>query len=156
MGSNYVFNRKLKLPIIGQLSLDMVVRGYEPDEVDSFLTKADVYELVVSHPVAQDLGDQGSFYISNGYYYLAMEKNEWSRIAFVEFTHSVFGNGDTDFSPDGNFYYVCIDGFQWGMIPLTSSNMVSSKGVVYSYTFIHVNNNGTWMNFLCQNYHLRL
>ncbi len=149
MGSNYVFNRKLKLPIIGQLSLDMVVRGYEPDEVDSFLTKADVYELVVSHPVvARILGDQGSFYISNGYYYLAIEKNEWRRVAFVEFTHSVFGNtGDTAFSADGNFYYVCIDGFQWGMIPLTSSNMVSSEDVIYSYTFVHVSNNGTWMKF---------
>ena len=149
MGSNYVFNRKLKLPIIGQLSLDMVVRGYEPDEVDSFLTKADVYDLVITHPVAQRiLGDQGSTYISNGYYYVAVEKNDWRRIAFIEFTHSVSGNaGDTSFSSDGNFYYVCIDAFQWGMIPLTSSNMVSSQDIVYSYTFIHVNNNGSWMKF---------
>ena len=94
------------------------------------------------------MGDQGSTYISNGYYYVAVEKNDWRRIAFIEFTHSISGNaGDTAFSSDGNFYYVCIDAFQWGMIPLTSSNMVSSQDIVYSYTFIHVNNNGSWMKF---------
>ena len=93
----------------------MVVRGYEPDEVDSFLTKADIYDLVITHPVAKRiLGEKGSTYISDGYYYIAVEKNDWRRIAFVEFTHSVSGStGDTAFSADGNFYYVCVDGFQW-------------------------------------------
>lgn len=149
MGSNYVFNRKLKLPIIGQLSLDMVVRGYEPDEVDSFLTKADVYDLVVTHPVAQRiLGDQGSTYIADYYYYIAVEKNDWRRIAMVKIDRDVSGTaGDTAFSADGNFYYVCVDGLKWGMIPLTSSSIVSSEDIVYSYTFIHVNNNGSWMKF---------
>lgn len=127
MGSNYVFNRKLKLPIIGQLSLDMVVRGYEPDEVDSFLTKADVYDLVVTHPVAQRiLGDQGSTYIADYYYYIAVEKNDWRRIAMVKIDRDVSGTaGDTAFSADGNFYYVCVDGLKWGMIPLTSSDRKS-------------------------------
>ena len=43
MGSNYIFNRKLKLPIIGQLSMDMVLRGYSQTQVDSFLTESDVF-----------------------------------------------------------------------------------------------------------------
>ena len=42
MGSNYIFNRKLKLPIIGKLSMDMILRGYSPTQVNSFLTESDV------------------------------------------------------------------------------------------------------------------
>ena len=108
MGSNYVFNRKLKLPVIGQLSVDMVLRGYEQDQVDSFLTETDTYDIVVKHPVAQRiLGDQGSTYIADDYYYVAVEKNDWRRIAMVSIDR--LSSEDTDFSDDGNYYYVFID-----------------------------------------------
>ena len=149
MGSNYVFNRKLKLPVIGQLSVDMVLRGYEQDQVDSFLTETDTYDIVVSHPVKQRiLGDQGSTYIADNYYYVAVEKNDWRRIAMVAFDRGVSGSPkDTDFSDDGNYYYVCISGSTWGKIPLLPTSETFSGNISYSYTFVYVKNDGTWKKF---------
>ena len=149
MGSNYVFNRKLKLPVIGQLSVDMILRGYEQDQVDSFLTETDTYDIVVKHPVAQRiLGEQGSTYIAGDYYYVAVEKNDWRRIAMVSFDRGISGlPGDTDFSDDGNYYYVCIDGNTWGKIPLLPTPKTFSGNIQYTYTFIYVNNAGSWKKF---------
>lgn len=306
MGSNYVFNRKLKLPIIGSLSVDMIVRGYEPDAVDSFLTEADTYDLIIEHPVEKRIvGDKGETYIADStstiyradqnhqyypfvpdethtsafvylrgvdvteqwnqgyleisqseyeglrsdtvfagaddpppvsdpdplptndsstgswlldenlgyifykaslagwiytitytewvyrdenapdyifssnqgewvllseyvgtksihlgqdafsqinlrsiFYYIAVEENDWRRIPLVKIDRAQSGSkGDTGFSDDGNFYYVCLGGTEWGKIPLTSSNMSSVDDIVYTYTFVHLNNNGTWMKF---------
>jgi len=149
MGSNYVFNRKLKLPVIGQLSVDMVLRGYEQDQVDSFLTETDTYDIIVQHPVKQRiLGDQGSTYIAGDYYYVAVEKNDWRRIAMVTFDRGVSGlPRDTDFSDDGNYYYVCISGSTWGKIPLLPTSETFSGNISYSYTFVYVKNDGTWKKF---------
>ena len=149
MGSNYVFNRKLKLPVIGQLSVDMVLRGYEQDQVDSFLTETDTYDIIVQHPVKQRiLGDQGSTYIAGDYYYVAVEKNDWRRIAMVAFDRGVSGlPRDTDFSDDGNYYYVCISGSTWGKIPLLPTSETFSGDISYSYTFVYVKNDGTWKKF---------
>jgi len=169
MGSNYVFNRKLKLPVIGQLSVDMVLRGYEQDQVDSFLTETDTYDIVVKHPVAQRiLGDQGSTYIAGDYYYVAVEKNDWRRIAMASIDRLI--SEDTDFSDDGNYYYVFIDSVtywkeeedlpvgknvgdikdgysRWGKIPLLPTSETFSGNISYSYTFIYVNNAGLWKKF---------
>ena len=149
MGSNYVFNRKLKLPVIGQLSVDMVLRGYEQDQVDSFLTETDTYDIIVQHPVKQRiLGDQGSTYIADNYYYVAVEKNDWRRIAMVAFDRGVSGlPRDTDFSDDGNYYYVCISGSTWGKIPLIPTPETFSGDISYSYTFVYVKNGSTWKKF---------
>ena len=149
MGSNYVFNRKLKLPVIGQLSVDMVLRGYEQDQVDSFLTETDTYDIIVQHPVKQRiLGDQGSTYIAGDYYYVAVEKNDWRRIAMVTFDRGVSGlPRDTDFSDDGNYYYVCISGSTWGKIPLIPTPETFSGDISYSYTFVYVKNGSTWKKF---------
>jgi len=149
MGSNYVFNRKLKLPVIGQLSVDMVLRGYEQDQVDSFLTETDTYDIIVQHPVKQRiLGDKGSTYIADNYYYVAVEKNDWRRIAMVAFDRGASGlPRDTDFSDDGNYYYVCISGSTWGKIPLLPTSETFSGNISYSYTFIYVNNAGSWKKF---------
>ena len=135
--------------MIGQLSVDMVLRGYEQDQVDSFLTETDTYDIVVKHPVAQRiLGDQGSTYIADHYYYVAVEKNDWRRIAMISFDRGVSGSpGDTDFSDDGNYYYVCMSGSTWGKIPLLPTSETFSGNISYSYTFIYVNNAGLWKKF---------
>jgi hypothetical protein len=149
MGSNYVFNRKLKLPIIGSLSVDMVVRGYAQDQVDSFLTQTDVYNILVEHATPKRVvGNQGETLVENLYYYIAVENNDWRRVLMESFTHSVSGSaGDTAFSSDGNFYYVCINGFTWGKINLTNSSESFSGNIAYSYNFIYVLDGTTWKKF---------
>jgi hypothetical protein len=153
MGSNYVFNRKLQLPVIGNLSIDMVLRGYDQDQVDSFLTKTDVYELLVEHPVEKRiLGLEGSKYIDDGYYYIAVEENDWRRVAMTNETRSSSGLlGDTEISSDGNFYYVCLGGNLWGSISLAPSEKSFSGHVindeVYDYRFVYVSTLFGWKKF---------
>lgn len=149
MGSNYVFNRKLKLPVIGQLSVDMIVRGYEQDQVDSFLTDADTYDILIKHPVKERIvGSQGESYVIDNYYYIAIEKNEWRRVPLVPLERNVSGSiGDTDFSSAGDFYYVCIDGFTWGKIPLAYSSQEFSGDTAYTNAFVYVKHFNAWKKF---------
>lgn len=153
MGSNYVFNRKVQLPVVGDLSIDMVLRGYNQDQVDSFLTKTDVYELIIEHPVAKRiLGLEGSKYISDGYYYIAIDENDWRRVAMSNKTRSSSGLlGDVEISADGNFYYVCLGSNDWGAIPLVDSEKSFSGYVVndevYSDEFVYVYTLFGWKKF---------
>lgn len=153
MGSNYIFNRKLKMPIIGQMSIDMIVRGYNQDEVDSFLTKADVYDVKIQHPISDRiLGDQGSTLVEGLYYYVAVEKNEWKQVFMTSVTRDVSGSsGDVDFSEDGNFYYICIDQFNWGQINLSDSDRSFDGEIAYDYNFVYVKNEDVWKKFNVNN-----
>ena len=90
MGSNYIFNRKLKLPIIGQLSVDMVLRGYSQTQVNSFLTESDVFELKIDQPVSPRMeGEQGDIYIDKvkSRVYFSIEKNLWKSARFRHREH---------------------------------------------------------------------
>jgi hypothetical protein len=48
-GSNYVFDRKLKFPVIGSVSMDMILREFYTGNVDSFFTQGSRYDMVISH-----------------------------------------------------------------------------------------------------------
>ena len=48
-GSNYVFVRKIKLPIIGQTSIDMILREYSSGEIDSFFQQGAIYDITITH-----------------------------------------------------------------------------------------------------------
>ena len=48
-GSNYVFDRKLKLPIIGNVSINMILREYSEGQVEEFFDRAATYDLTISH-----------------------------------------------------------------------------------------------------------
>lgn len=48
-GSNYAFDRKLKLPIIGSTAIDMIVREFDEGQIDSFFTEGSVYDIEISH-----------------------------------------------------------------------------------------------------------
>jgi hypothetical protein len=48
-GSNYVFDRKLKLPIIGSTAIDMIVREFDEGQIDSFFTEGSVYDIKINH-----------------------------------------------------------------------------------------------------------
>ena len=166
MGSNYVFNRKLKLPVIGQLSVDMVLRGYEQDQVDSFLTETDTYDIVVSHPIKQRVfGDKGSIHIADNYFYIAVEKNDWRRIALTEVEsqnipstneliyHSIYYENNKEpeqieISWSDNYFYVReTNSNNWSSIALVPSIETISTSIDYSYTFVYVSKNGATKRF---------
>ena len=167
MGSNYVFNRKLKFPIIGQLSMDMIVRGYEPDQVELFMTKADVYDIIISHPVAKRIEEQkDSIYFNKDYFYVAVEKNEWRRIAMKKMDENMpdFSqitqhpkNSEYSIYPlsmslawDENFFYVKnIVSDEYWSIPLSPTTEIidSLENHFLTYPFYYVKHEETWKRF---------
>ena len=152
MGSNYIFDRKLKLPVIGEISIDMVLRGYDQDEVDSFLTEADVFEIKIDHPLQPRIrGEVGDTYIASGYYFVAIEKDTWKRTAFVKETRLAGFEGDKYISEDGNFLFQCIEATEWLKVPLVDSDLTltgyQEGDFVTSNTFIHVYTNLGWKKF---------
>ena len=48
-GSNYVFDRKLQLPIIASASIDMNLREFATGEIDSFFVEGAKYDMTISH-----------------------------------------------------------------------------------------------------------
>ena len=48
-GSNYVFDRKLQLPIIGTANIDMILREYATGEIESFFREGARYEILIKH-----------------------------------------------------------------------------------------------------------
>ena len=167
MGSNYVFNRKLKLPVVGQISMDMVVRGYEPDQVELFMTKADVYDITVKHPVAKRIvGKEGSIYFNKNYLYIAIEENEWRRIAMKKIEDSLpdFNqitqhpkNLEYSISPlnlsmawDENFFYIknIQTNEYWSSPLIPTTEIINSTDNYFStYTFIYLKHQGSWKKF---------
>jgi hypothetical protein len=49
LGSNYAFNKKLKLPIIATASISMIVREFEQGDVESFFIQGSVYDIDIKH-----------------------------------------------------------------------------------------------------------
>jgi hypothetical protein len=48
-GSNYVFNRKAKYPIIGSLTTDMIIREFATGETQSFFTEGTRYDILIEN-----------------------------------------------------------------------------------------------------------
>lgn len=48
-GSNYVFDRKLKLPIIASAQIDMILREYTTGQIESFFREGARYEILIKH-----------------------------------------------------------------------------------------------------------
>jgi hypothetical protein len=48
-GSNYVFDRKIKFPVIASVSMDMILREFYTGETDSFFSKGSRYDMTISH-----------------------------------------------------------------------------------------------------------
>lgn len=122
MGSNYVFNRKLKLPIIGQLGIDMVLRGYTQDQVESFLTDTDVFDIKIDHPVSSRAeANQGDTYLGTGYFFVAVRDDLWKSAVYTVEVRAAGTAGDVEL--DGDNYYICIDGADWAKIDLVASTL---------------------------------
>jgi len=48
-GSNYVFDRKLKLPIMANVSIDLILREYASGQIDSFFKEGARYDMTINH-----------------------------------------------------------------------------------------------------------
>lgn len=123
-GSNHVFNRKLKLPIIGAISMDLIVRGFDEGSTQSFFDQSAVYDMIIDHPISERLiGVAREHFVDENYYYIAIDQDDWRRTAFQRITRAVSGiQGDRELSTDENYYHVCVAGNSWGSIPLTNSS----------------------------------
>ena len=153
-GSNYVFNRKLKLPIIGTISMDMIIRGFSEGEIDSFFSKSATYDLFITQPISERMiGEERDFLVDQGHYYLTIAENTWRRTAFAPAKTSpgVGERGDINLSSDGNLFYVCINGSSWGEIPMTASDQGVPNAQVgdlfYTSNFVHAFTQTGWMKF---------
>lgn len=160
LGSNYVFDRKLQLPITGTLSMSLILRQFEMTGVDSFFGESNVYKIIVDNKVGlRVLGSQGTDYVIDGFYYVAVFDNEWRRVPFDREIRTEIGvPGDWFVSEDKNWFYVCTGGYEWGRIPLIDSEEEDSIlfGIYGAYTtsfkydshFVHVRPpDGDWKKF---------
>lgn len=48
-GSNYVFDKKIKLPIIASSSMQMIVREFDEGQIESFFVQGSVYDIKIEH-----------------------------------------------------------------------------------------------------------
>lgn len=48
-GSNYVFDRKLKFPIMADMSMDVILREYDTGSIESFFTEGAKYNMTIDH-----------------------------------------------------------------------------------------------------------
>ena len=48
-GSNYVFDRKLKLPIIASAQINMIAREFATGQIESFFKEGSRYEILIKH-----------------------------------------------------------------------------------------------------------
>lgn len=124
LGSNYVFDRKLQLPITGKLSMSLILREFDKSGIDSFFGESNVYKVVVENRVGlRVLGYQGQDYVIDGFYYVAVFDNTWRRVPFDRELLETVGNpGQWFVGSEGNYFYICAGGYEWGKIPLTESN----------------------------------
>ena len=84
-GSNYVYDRKLKLPIIGSLSADFLIREFATGETDSFFSNGTRYDIVIENKKRDS--DGGSFNICSFHIEDAQLKRQ-------SFSHGI-GNSST-------------------------------------------------------------
>lgn len=153
-GSNYVFNRKLKLPIIGNVSMDMIIRGFSEGEIDSFFSESAVYDMFISQPISERIiGSARDFFVDRYHYYLTIAENTWRRTAFVPAQASLGAGeaGDINLSSDGNLFYICISGDSWGQIRMTPSTQdIPSPQVgdlFFESDFVHAYTQVGWRKF---------
>lgn len=46
-GSNYVFDRKLKLPIVGSINMSLIIREFSEGQIESFFREGAKYEIII-------------------------------------------------------------------------------------------------------------
>lgn len=132
MGSNYAFNKKLKLPIIGNMSIDMVLRELDQDATETFLNESDTYEIIVNQPIKpkSTRGDAGDFFCDGNNYYINIGGNIWRYKKVVVENEYLPYQGSGPFnapqekiSQNCDFYYVSIDSESRGKIALAETSV---------------------------------
>jgi len=136
LGSNYVFDRKLQLPISGTVSMSLILREFEFNGVDDFFGQSNVYKMTIQNKVGlRVLGYQGQDYVIDGFYYVAVFDDEWRRVPFIrELREEVGIPGQWFVSEGNNYFYVCTGGYEWGKIPMVDSEKTQSIFTTYGLT----------------------
>lgn len=136
LGSNYVFDRKLQLPITGSINMSLVLREFEYNGVDDFFGQSNVYKMIIRNKVGlRVLGNQGQDYVIDNFYYVAVFDDTWRRVPFYRLIREEVGvPGQWTLSEDQNYFYVCAGGYEWGRIPLVDSDKTQLLFSSYGFT----------------------
>jgi hypothetical protein len=127
-GSNMPFDRKFKLPIIGEMSAEFVIRGFNQDQISSFFDRNNIYDIKIFHPIKPRLsGSEGSRLYQNGFLYFAVADGIWRRSAGVldnsasSYDQVNIGEYNDFFS--SQFYFANTGNNSWIKIPLSLTNL---------------------------------
>lgn len=158
LGSNFIFDKKLKLPIIGSLSVDMVLREYSQDQLDGFLNKTNTYDIKIDHKIHSSInGDSGDFFADDlsEKFYINIGDAQWKATsigqASIEENSSRPLNEEEYISEQEDFYHVKIKGSTWLKIPLEASDFTLSGSSVlskfYQNDYIHIKTDNSFRKF---------
>jgi hypothetical protein len=161
LGSNFIFDRKLKLPIIGSLSIDMILREYSQDKLDGFLNKTNTYDIIIDHKIDPLLaGNEGDFFADeiSEKLYINIGDSEWKSTSHgqgsTEENTSISSSQKEYFSGDYNFYYARIKDSLWLKVPLEESFFQDQEADVfqkiYQNNYIHIKTESSWVKFLVE------
>ena len=127
-GSNMPFDRKFKLPIIGEISAEFIIRGFNQDEISGFFDRNNIFDIKIFHPIKPRLsGSEGSRLYQNGFLYFAVADGIWRRSAgvlanSVDNYDQVNINEYNDFF-SSEFYFANTGNNSWIKIPLSLTNL---------------------------------
>lgn len=139
LGSNFIFDRKLKLPIIGSLSIDMILREYSQDQLDGFLNKTNTYDIKIDHKIHSSIsGGDGDFFADSQSqkFYINIGGEQWKSSSTSQASIVEDSSRDSEeleyISDQESFYNVRVGGSTWLRIPLEISSFNVGSGDIFS------------------------
>jgi len=158
LGSNFIFDRKLKLPIIGSLSIDMILREYSQDQLSGFLNKTNTYDIKIDHKIHSSInGDSGDFFADDlsEKFYINIGDGQWKVTsisqASIEENSSPPFDEEEYISGQEDFYYVKVRGSTWLKIPLEASDFTLAGSDVlskfYQGDYVHIKTESSFRKF---------
>lgn len=138
--------------------------GYFPDQSRSYWRvlslfndiPCSIYKCLTSITVDAPFsiyndGQVGDEYITDSYYYICFEEDEWGRVPMVPFSRAAGTIGDK--AIDSDYYYICLGGENWGGAQLLSSSKPNTGtenilDTIIEEHFVHVYTAVGWKKFL--------
>ena len=150
MGSNFVFDKKLQLPVVGSLNMNMVLREYSQDDREDFLSKNNIYEIIINQPIRPraSFGQVGEFLVEGDNFFISVEEGVWRYTKVILEFRKPFFQGFDFISNDSNFYYVKVSSESIAKIALRETSKsfpnYTVKQKVIEDSQLYINTNAGW------------